>query len=155
MPGRPRRDTDPFGDDGDGMRLVTGGGAVGDALRAVCLHLRREGIAQALVEDAAIVLAEVLNNIEEHAYAGRGGQPVRLDLRVCEGAVHCVVEDLGLPLPDGALPGERMPPANPATPESWPEGGFGWAIVRRLTRDLSYASEGGRNRLCFCVSGRT
>jgi anti-sigma regulatory factor (Ser/Thr protein kinase) len=41
---------------------------------------------------------------------------------------------------------------DPVEPESWPEGGFGWAMVRRLTCDLSYESAGGRNRLRFAVS---
>jgi serine/threonine-protein kinase RsbW len=127
---------------------------VATALRDVARLLDRLGCAPALVEDGTIVLAEVLNNVEEHAYAGRRGEPVMVDLRIGATRLSCRVEDFGLPLPDGPLPGADMPRGNPVEPDTLPEGGFGWAMVRRLTSDLVYLREDGCNRLSFTIGAR-
>lgn len=106
-----------------------------------------EGALSALAEaertTAQIVLAEVLNNIVEHAYAGQGG---RIDLTLSTGAdgLRCVVTDCGEPMPSGRLPKGRSP-----RPGDLPQGGFGWFLIRSLARDLRYSREGGRNELSF------
>src|SRR5690554_6262882 len=45
-----------------------------------------------------LVLAEVLNNIVEHAYADRPG-PVRLDLMIRGDILCCTIQDRGAPMP--------------------------------------------------------
>ncbi len=100
------------------------------------------------------MLAEILNNVEEHAYAGRAGQPVAIEVRLAEDGASYIVEDRGVPLSDGCLPGAVMPAADPDLPGSWPEGGFGLPLVRRLARDLRYERREGRNRLRFRVPMR-
>lgn len=94
---------------------------------------------------AEIVLAEVLNNIVEHAYGGGGG-PVELRLDGVPGGLLCTVTDRGRPMPGGALPKGR-PQAPPARIEDLPEGGFGWILIRDLAEDLHYTRSGGRNVL--------
>jgi serine/threonine-protein kinase RsbW len=92
---------------------------------------------------AEIVLAEVLNNIVEHAYADVTG---RIDLALWQDGAHlCVdVRDDGAAMPDGLIPVGRAP-----DPAALPEGGFGWFLIRRLAEDLSHRRDGGRNRFTF------
>jgi hypothetical protein len=53
------------------LRFGSGHGHVPTALSDVATFLKHEGVRLDRVEDATIALAEALNNIEEHAYAGR------------------------------------------------------------------------------------
>lgn len=130
-------------------------GHVATALGDLADHLRARGCAPGLIEDGAIVLAEVLNNVEEHAYAGQAGEPVTVRLDACDGVLRYVVEDRGRRFPEGQLPGADMPAGNPGAPESLPEGGFGWPLVRRLTSDVAYMRDGDTNRLVFRLAGRS
>ena len=60
---------------------------------------------------AEIVLAEVLNNVVEHAYA-QGSGPILLTLSLGDGLLHCRVEDEGAAMPGGSLRrvGHPIPP---------------------------------------------
>lgn len=106
------------------------------------LPLNAEGAAT-----AQLVLAEVLNNIVEHAYRDLAGD-ILLTCRLAEGGgLRVRVEDRGSPLPAGAaLPGLPAPLA-----EGLSEGGYGWFLIRTLTRDLAYQRQDGRNVLTFHV----
>jgi serine/threonine-protein kinase RsbW len=136
------------------LRFPANRGYVATALRDVAEYLRVRGCSPGLVDDGAIVLAEVLNNVEEHAYAGRAGDPVTVRLEAVDGALRCVVEDRGSHFPKGRLPGSDMPVSNPAALDSLPEGGFGWPLVRKLTSDVTYVRDGETNRLVFCLAAR-
>lgn len=95
-----------------------------------------------------IVLAEVMNNIAEHAYASFPGK-IQAWITAHEGFVFVRLVDSGLPMPDGELPGGKL---NEATEiQDLPEGGFGWFLIRSLTQDLTYLREGDRNTLSFCM----
>jgi serine/threonine-protein kinase RsbW len=136
------------------LRFAANRGHVPDALRDLAAHLKGRGCPSTLIDDSAIVLAEVLNNVEEHAYAGRPGQPVTVHLDAAEGALRCVVEDHGRHFPESGLPGPDMPAGNPAVPDTLPEGGFGWPLVHRLTSHVTYVRDGRTNRLVFCLPAR-
>lgn len=97
-----------------------------------------------------LALAEVLNNVVEHGYAGLPPGPVRLDLRRAGAALHCLVEDQGHPMPGRILPEGAMPPVA-TTAGGLAEGGWGWALIRDLTTDICYTRENGRNRLTFRI----
>lgn len=94
-----------------------------------------------------LVLAEVLNNIVEHAYADIRGK-IALQLAQGDQALSCRVADDGRPMPDGRLPAGRLPRDDAA---ELPEGGFGWHLIRSLARDLCYARTGGQNVLTFRI----
>ncbi len=94
---------------------------------------------------AEIVLAEVLNNVVEHAYALHPGE-IRLCLSVDGGQLHCVIEDEGRPMPGGQPPAGILPEA-----ETLPEGGFGWHLIRTLSAGLDYRRDGQTNRLSFSL----
>ena len=130
-------------------------------LSAVCMTSDpmavREGLNRALTSGplaylspddrgtAEIVLSEVLNNIVEHAYAATAGE-IRLALSLGEGRLFCQIEDEGAPMPGGSLPAGHAP-----DPQTLPEGGFGWHLIRTLSCDLTYERRNGRNLLAFSL----
>lgn len=99
-------------------------------------------------EVAELVLAEVLNNIAEHAYGGQGG-PVSLSLRPRAGELACRVADKGRPMPGNRLPDAALPAL--AHPDSLPQGGFGWPLIRGLTCRLRYRRRTACNILLFSI----
>ena len=95
---------------------------------------------------AEIALAEVLNNIAEHAYA-KGPGKIAVRLRVTASGLDCRFSDHGREMPGGDLPQGQLPR------EEYPEGGFGWYLIRSLTQGLDYRRVNGRNRLRFLIPG--
>lgn len=94
---------------------------------------------------AEIVIAEVLNNIVEHAYAGSQGD-IELSVQPVSGGLWCSVTDQGTPMPDNKLPGAKAPDVQA---DDMPEGGFGWYMIHALAQGIRYARVGGKNRLTF------
>lgn len=102
---------------------------------------------------AELVLAEVLNNVTEHAYAAGAG-PVSVTFRPEDKGVRCLIVDQGAPIPGGTLPEGRLPGGPGTALQDLPEGGFGWHLIRTLTADLVYQRQDGRNRLSFLLPDR-
>lgn len=99
---------------------------------------------------AELVLAEVLNNIAEHAYPEAPG-PVTVSIGRADRGLRCVVVDQGRPMPGGVLPPGALPCSSGLALEDLPEGGFGWHLIRSLTTELSYSRAHGCNRLQFTL----
>lgn len=99
---------------------------------------------------AEIVLAEVLNNVAEHAYGDSGGT-VSVSLARDHAGIRCRVVDQGRAMPGEALPQGRLPAGPDIALEDLPEGGFGWHLIRSLCADLAYARVDGQNRLGFVL----
>ena len=96
-----------------------------------------------------LALAEVLNNVVEHGYAGLDPGPVNLCISRGPDGLSCRISDRGNPMPGLKLPdGEMQPVADEI--EDMAEGGWGWAMIRELTRDLTYQRGDQSN----CVSFR-
>ncbi len=98
---------------------------------------------------AQIVLAEAMNNIVEHAYVGTSGE-ITLTLWQAGGEVACRITDRGLAMPDETLPAGRLATVDALA--DLPEGGFGWFLIRTLSRDLRYARYGTLNELTFVLN---
>lgn len=95
-----------------------------------------------------LVLAEVMNNICEHAYRHAPDGIIELSVWTEGEMLAFETRDYGVPMPDGRMPAGRPIPVNCAI-EDMPEGGFGWNVIRQLTADLAYARVGEFNRLTF------
>lgn len=95
-----------------------------------------------------IVLAEVLNNVVEHAYANYPGS-IDIGITAGNGFMFVRIVDAGLPMPGEELPGGRLGKATDI--QDLQEGGFGWYLIRSLSQDLSYLRDGNMNILSFCV----
>ena len=92
-----------------------------------------------------LVLAEVLNNIVEHAYAGTVGDiSIRLGRTAC--GIDCCIRDVGHPMPDLCPPRGTLTEWEADAP---PEGGFGWHLIHLLTEGLRYRRTGAQNELRF------
>lgn len=120
--------------------------AVRDILELAQSQLSEWGAPATAAGPVQIVLAEVLNNVVEHAYGFREGEPFSLDMALDGPALTCVIRDFGTPFPDGTPPrGEAVALDGPTS--SLPEGGFGWFLIRQLTEALSYDRTNGCNTL--------
>jgi len=123
-----------------------------DAISAGLQDMFSCDILQSLSEDSRgtveIVLAEVLNNVVEHAYANYPGQ---IDMQITSGVGFLFVRlvDTGLPMPGGDLPGGALGKATSI--QDLPEGGFGWYLIRSLSQELTYMRDGQDNVLTFCI----
>lgn len=133
------------------LRIAARPEAVRAALARISGALETGGIGEGMRGTAEIVLAEVLNNIVEHAYAGGQGQiALRIELCPASGALLCATRDEGRPMPGGRLPEGGLPPLEgPAA--ALPEGGFGWHLIRALATGLWYRREGEVNLFGFRI----
>lgn len=138
-------------------------------VRSALLRARRRAEAWGLGDDlcgsAELILAEVLNNITEHAYGNAGNrtdaspaaraaalQPDAVCLTMIRrpGGLRVELSDQGCAMPGLGLPRSSLPD-HEVPLEVLPEGGFGWFLIRSLTRDLRYDRTGGQNRLRFDI----
>lgn len=123
--------------------------AVRTALGSALSGLRYLELSEEDSGTVELVLAEAMNNVVEHAYAGSAGV---IELRVanCTDGLFCEVLDDGAGM-EGLPSGDDPSTEPPAPLDDMPEGGFGWFLIRTLARDLSYTREAGRNRLSFRI----
>ena len=104
-----------------------------------------------------VAIAEVLNNIVEHAYQQRADGMIDMHLDFAATQLTAQFIDHGLPMPGGTPPAGT--PANLDVPlQDLPEGGFGWFLIRSLADRLEYSQEDGANRLYLtlpitCIAG--
>lgn len=132
------------------FRLAAEDRAVRTALMAMRRFMAGAGLGADACGTAEIVLAEALNNIAEHAYAANGTGEIRVTLCVAADRLTAEIVDHGAALPGLRLPDTALPCPGPAL-SCLPEGGFGWFLIRSLTRCLRYDRRGRENRLLLCV----
>lgn len=124
--------------------------AVRQALDSVREWLHPLGPSDGVCGVVELVLAEVMNNVVEHAFADTLDGVIGLHISAIENGLNCEVWDNGRPMPTGHLPQGHKPNLNCGA-DDLPEGGFGWFLIRDLTRDIEYCREAGKNRLRFCI----
>lgn len=124
--------------------------AVRQVLAIISMHAKAHDLPPDLSEDLQLVLAEVLNNVVEHAYAHQGYGWVRLTLAEKAGGVRASILDEGCAMPDHKVPSPARHSLNGPLSDL-PEGGFGWALIHDLAKDLKYRRKGNRNHLSFAI----
>lgn len=124
--------------------------AVRDTLSAAATWMAGRHKSRELCANAELVLAEVCNNIVAHAYLGTGCGHIRILMRDATCGLTCLVEDRGIPMPDG-LTEPRLMAGLPDERHQLPVCGFGWHLIHDLARDIRYRREDGVNLLKFTV----
>ncbi len=113
-------------------------------LRDLDRYLGTCAIPSEWAEDLNLVLAEVMTNIVRHGYPKEPGT-IALQLLQTDHALECHIIDQGIAF-DPSLLGQIAP-----DPSELNEGGYGWFIIRNLTRKVSYQHRNGQNILCFTI----
>lgn len=131
------------------FRFLAEGRAVQQVLRGAVASFSRH-MSGDDVGTLELILAEVLNNVVEHAYANLPPGLVTLSLWRHDGSLVCEVEDGGMPMPGLRLP-DGQPQPVPKDIQDFAEGGWGWVLIRALTTDLRYARLRDANHLSFRV----
>jgi len=104
-----------------------------------------------MCDTAEQVLAEVLNNVVQHAHAEDPEGLIELEtLRAGDGVI-CSIRDNGMAMPELTLPLGALIELGEG-PEHYPERGFGWFLIHTLTQDLDYRRIDGWNLLSFRIS---
>ncbi len=133
------------------LRFPADPASVRQALKTAMAAFGEMPVAAGLGDVVEIVLAEVLNNVVEHACAENGRGLVELEVVPEATALAFLVRDDGEPMPGGDAPEGRAHDLD-AMADDLPEGGFGWFLIRELTQDLSYARTGTCNELRFRIA---
>lgn len=111
-------------------------------------QLTAHGMPPARAGDVKIALAEAINNVVEHAYAGLPPDRVWINCLMCRETLEVQIMDTGNPMPGLQPPGGAPPPLDTIR-QDLPEGGFGWFMIRQLTSGLRYERRDGYNCLCL------
>ncbi len=132
--------------------VVTGGtpDGVRDGLSKVRAVVERWGASADAAGTVELVLAEVMNNIVEHAYRDRPDGQIRVSLVHSPNVLSVHVMDHGAGMVGDRLPRTDLPDVEVDLTDL-PEGGFGWAMIRELTSGLTYLRRGGCNHLHFRI----
>lgn len=140
--------SDPRDDAGLRVTIAGNAHAIRQALADLVTRPPLAGLCPADRGSAEIVLAEILNNIAEHAYAGRDG-PIEICLSPEKAGIACTIADIGIGMPGGQLPHGDLNHVSEVSALS--EGGYGWFLIRSLTADLHYHRRRNRNELRFRI----
>ncbi|MEX0276238.1 MAG: ATP-binding protein [Ruegeria sp.] len=111
-------------------------------------QLLSRGVPPEWVDSVKIAVAEAINNVVEHAYAGPKPGMVNLKCRMMQTALEIQIVDKGAAMP-GLHPPDGIPPNIVKERQHLPEGGFGWFMIHQLTSGVIYKREDGINRLCL------
>lgn len=122
--------------------------AVRRGLQTIKHGLEPNDLAPDEIASLEIVLAEILNNIVEHAYADNPDGLIEIRLSQANDGLHCLISDRGNMMPGGEPPLGLQANLN-CDIADLPEGGFGWFLIRELAHELQYAHIDGENKLSF------
>lgn len=123
---------------------------VRETMKQLRLALLNAGRPQIEISCAEIVVAEVLNNIVKHAHNKSEQGWFELQCTAQHDGLQIVCRDNGIPMPGGAAPGGVLPNVDGFI-EELPEGGWGWSLVRTLSRDLKYMRVKDTNIVSFLL----
>lgn len=100
-----------------------------------------------------LCLAELLNNIVEHAYDEDPDHAFTITARVIGDAIHLTIEDEGCV--NGALLADVSAP-RAAVGAELAEGGYGVTLLRTIADTVDYKRRGSRNitKIVFSTTGR-
>ena len=119
------------------------------AIHEVEEDLAQAGIGKEDIGSISIVLAEVLNNVVEHAFGDKNGEDITLIIRPRSKSLLVEIRDSGRPMPKGRAPIGNHPMTEFNQFDCMHEGGYGWFLIRELVQDLVYDRQNEENILFF------
>lgn len=134
------------------LTVRSGEFAARDALAQILKAMERANLDVEETCTVQLVLAEVLNNILEHAYPPT--DPAGSIHILCNHAANGLnfrITDHGRAMPDGQTP-LGMPQPVDVDLVDLPEGGFGWFLIHNLAKDVVYERIGQNNLLCLRIA---
>lgn len=137
--------------------------AVASVIGALSDHFRQFHLQPDDFSNIEIVLSEIINNINEHAYCGATERPIEIHAALEGNRVCFRLTDRGAEMPNGCIPAckkpdQNVPPEQNVPPDQnvaiaqLPEGGFGWSLIQSIACNLRYARIDGENHLSFRVT---
>lgn len=132
--------------DGFSLSATASQASVREALAELRQALAESGATDDLCSTVEIALAEALNNIAEHAYAGGTPGPMDISAQLGDDTVRFVLRDKGHEMPGAIMPAGNLPDHDVPF-DDLPEGGFGWYLLHSLTQSLDYQRQNGENQL--------
>ncbi|EEE38723.1 anti-sigma B factor, putative [Rhodobacteraceae bacterium KLH11] len=111
-------------------------------------RLAERGLPASKSDDVKIALAEAINNVVEHAYAGVPPSDIQVNCCLCEDRLMIQITDSGNPMP-GLHPPKGAPASVDTALQDLPEGGFGWFLIHQLASEIHYERQDGGNLLCL------
>ncbi|MEH6833577.1 MULTISPECIES: ATP-binding protein [Falsihalocynthiibacter] len=125
--------------------------AVRSALENILEQLMAFGFSGENCSVTELVLAEVMNNIVEHAYANGDPGPILISISAKGLDLSIEIIDHGDPMPHYSLPQATQTNLDCAL-DDLPEGGWGWLIIHEIAENLVYNRIGASNHLSFQLS---
>ncbi len=130
------------------LRVPARNPSIRSALAEVRARLALHELGSESLDTVEVVLAEVMNNVAEHAFAWRQDGEMLLYLKMTSDGLTCSITDEGRAMPDDTL-STAPQPVSEAAGDGPSEGGYGWLIIRQLARDVAYVRKDGVNQLTF------
>ena len=129
-----------------GMLRVSVANDVGEIRRinyALGDFLAEEGVPGRTIHHVRLVVEELVVNVVRYAYGDKAAHKIGVDVRTEPRRVVVTVEDDGRPF----NPNDAPPPQLQESLEARRVGGLGIHLVKKLSRELTYARENDRNRV--------
>ena len=121
---------------------------ISEFVRAEC---GRKGIDTDDISSVDQCVVEAVTNVIKHAYLGKPGNPVSIELSATTERLDLYVRDQGLTMPQEdvarLLNGSPVLNFDPLDLGSVPEQGMGLEIIHQLIDEAAYLAEGGANCL--------
>ncbi len=128
---------------------------VSNVVAAISQWLRGHEVEEDPICELELVLAEVLNNVVEHAYLYAEDGEIDILVRLRPEQLLATIKDKGRKF-DGPPPVKDMDVENMDF-EELPEGGFGWNLIRTLTDNVEFERRNKQNCLTLTrnLTGQT
>jgi len=133
-----------------GLNIAATGLEVRQSLILLARLLAALNLSPEDIGKAEIVLAEVLNNIVEHAYQGIANGRIDVNIICKKASLTCRIKDTGAPVPDGVYGATDLPRLD-CNRRDLPEGGFGRAMIRMLSTSTNVQRRDGENCLTLTI----
>ena len=112
-------------------------------LSLVDVLAQRHGLPEQAVGDLRLLAEEACTNVVLHAFEGSEAGEMTLRVGYDDGVVELLIEDDGRPFDPDSAPA----PSLAGAVEERSVGGLGWHLIRRLSDEVAYERDDGRNRL--------